>query len=1070
MRGDRSSTCRGENTPGRYPSALVETPAPSRPAAPAVVAVMVTRNPGPWFDEALSSLAAQDYSNLAVLVIDAASDTDPTARVASVLPDAYVLRLDDNPGFGTAANHVREVVDGAAFYCFLHDDAAPTPRALTTMVGEALRSNAGVVGSKLVQWDDERRLLQVGESADKTGERATTVEPGELDQEQHDAVRDVFVVPGGCTLVRSDLFDAIGGYDEGIDLLNDDLSLCWRAHVAGGRVVVAPDAVVRHLEALAHRSAIEERRLRIMRHRIRTMLISYGRWHRVRVVPQALFVGVLEVLYSLLVGRRGQAADVVRAWRWNLRRRDEIAAWRHRVHDFRQVPDAEIRRLQLRGSARVVRFARGQNRGGSRSDRLQASFRRGVEGVRDGSLRWSIGAWVVTFLIVTFGSRHLVLEPIAAVGGFAPFDASPTDLLDAYLSGWRDVGLGTESPAPTAFGLFGAAGVLFLGAMGTLRQVLILGSLVAGLIGAYRLLRPARSVHAQAVALVVYGATPLAYDSIAAADWGALTIYGATPWILGLLARIAGFEPFDSAVDARSGAPSRRLVSTERIHTLRGRVVALALLVALVAAIEPAIVVVVAAAVVGLSIGAILVGTTSRLVRLVSGAGAALALAVVLHLPWAFEFVLPGATWEMVVGQGSPTAVSLVQLLRFDVGPVGSSTLVIGLPLAATLPLFIAREWRFEWAVRAWCVALTMVGLAWADVRGWLPVAAPSPEAMLAPAAMALAVAVAMGVIAFERDLREHGFGWRQVATVGAGVALLIGAFPTMFDAGNGRWYLPSSGLESTFSFFDDEEPGFRVLWMGDPVVLPLDGHRLADDVVYATSDDGLPSLTDRWPGSPPGSTQLIEDSVNAALDGQTSRLGRMLAPMAIRYIVLPNAAAPRPLGGPQRPVDPELVDTLAGQLDLAEIAVNPSYVVYRNEAALPARASLAPDAGDGTIFDVDATDLAGAAAVLGQRTGDTTFEGPVDGDRLVLHSATAADGWGLDVDGRAAPRTKLFGWADGYEIDEGGDAVLRYDTSPLRYGVVLLQLVFWALASTALYRSTRWDQDAVLPTPEPSR
>ncbi len=1029
---------------------------------------MVTRNPGPWFDESLSSLAAQDYSNLAVLVIDAASDTDPTARVASVLPDAYVLRLEDNPGYGAAANRVREVVDGAAFYCFLHDDAAPTPRAITTMVGEALRSNAGVVGSKLVQWDDVQRLLQVGESADKTGERASGVDPGELDQEQHDAVRDVFVVPGASTLVRSDLFEAIGGYDEGIDLLNDDLSLCWRAHVAGGRVVVAPDAVVRHLEALGDRSPIEERRVRIMRHRIRTMLICYSRWHRIRVVPQAVLVAVLEVLYSSVVGRRGQAVDVVRAWRWNLQRRNEIKTWRVKVQGFRTVPDAEIRRLQLRGSARVVRFVRGQNRGGSRSDRIQTSLRRGVDGVRDGSLRWTIAAWAITFSIVAFGSRHLLLEPIAAVGGFAPFDASPTELFRAYLSGWRDVGLGTESPAPTALGLLGIAGVAFVGAMGTVRQVVLLGSLVAGLVGAYRLLRPARSIHAQAVALVVYGACPLAYDAIAAADWGALTIYGATPWILGLLGRIGGFAPFGDLAPDDTVALSRRIVPTARIHTFRGRIVALALLVAVVGAVDPAIVPIVVATVTGLAVGSLLVGGSRGVVRLVAGSAAGLGLAIVLHLPWAFEFMLPGATWDMVVGTSSTRTVSLAQLLRFDVGPVGSSALVIGLPLAALLPLFIARDWRFEWAVRAWCVALTMVGLAWADGQDWLPLATPSPVALLAPAAMALGVAVAMGVIAFEIDLRVHGFGWRQAAAVFAGLALVIGAFPTMFDTGNGRWYLPSSGLESTFGFLDDEDPGYRVLWIGDPVVLPLSGFRFADGVSYATSDDGLPTLTDEWPGSPQGSTQLIEDSLGAAVEGQTSRLGRMLAPMAVRYIVLPNAAAPRPLGGLQRPADPELVDALAGQLDLVEIAVSASYVVYRNDAALPARATLAPEAGDGTIFDVGASDLAGASAVLDDRSGATTFEGPLEGG-TVLHSAAAGDGWRLEVDGRAAPRTKLFGWADGYDAGEGGTGVLRYDTSPLRYGVVLVQIAFWVLAIVALYRSTRWRGDAALPVPEVS-
>ncbi|HEY4376988.1 MAG TPA: glycosyltransferase family A protein, partial [Acidimicrobiales bacterium] len=75
-------------------------------AVPPVVAVMVTHDPGDWFEDTLQSLADQTYPDLSVLVIDAASAVDPTARIAARLPTAYVRRLDDNPGYSAAANEV----------------------------------------------------------------------------------------------------------------------------------------------------------------------------------------------------------------------------------------------------------------------------------------------------------------------------------------------------------------------------------------------------------------------------------------------------------------------------------------------------------------------------------------------------------------------------------------------------------------------------------------------------------------------------------------------------------------------------------------------------------------------------------------------------------------------------------------------------------------------------------------------------------------------------------------------------------------------------------------------------
>src|SRR3546814_12489298 len=86
-RARRRRRLRDPDQPDRYPAPLVETPAPSRPAAPAVVAVVVTRAPGPWLERAADALAAQDHSHLAVLFIDAASDTYQTPQVARPLPD-----------------------------------------------------------------------------------------------------------------------------------------------------------------------------------------------------------------------------------------------------------------------------------------------------------------------------------------------------------------------------------------------------------------------------------------------------------------------------------------------------------------------------------------------------------------------------------------------------------------------------------------------------------------------------------------------------------------------------------------------------------------------------------------------------------------------------------------------------------------------------------------------------------------------------------------------------------------------------------------------------------------------
>ena len=331
--------------------------------APAVVAVIVTHDPGPWFEETLQSLAAQDYPELSVLVLDAGSVVDPTPRVAAILPGAFVRRLPENRGFAATADTVLGMVAGASHLLLCHDDVALDSDVVHVLVEESFRSNAGVVGPKLVSWDDPSRLLHVGMAVDKGGAVVDRVEPGEVDHGQHDAVQDVFLAPGGCLLVRADLFAELGGFDPSVVALGDDLDLCWRAQVAGARVVVAPAARVRHLERLAAGARplpLGAPSLQALqrRHELRIVLIAYSRFHLLRVLPQLLLLSAGEMVVSLFTGNRRRVGAVWHAWRWNWSSRKDLRAARAALAERRRLGDVDVRRLQLHGSARLAKYLR----------------------------------------------------------------------------------------------------------------------------------------------------------------------------------------------------------------------------------------------------------------------------------------------------------------------------------------------------------------------------------------------------------------------------------------------------------------------------------------------------------------------------------------------------------------------------------------------------------------------------------------------------------------------------------------------------------------------------------------
>ena len=182
-------------------------------------------------------------------MIDVGADDATQERVAALLPEAHFARMPAGTGFADAANKGLEMVEQVAHVLICHDDVVLEPDAVQLLLEEAYRSNAGLTCPKFVMWDAPDRLASVGMGADHLGVAHQLVEPGELDQGQHDAAREVFLAPSGAVLVRTDLWRALGGFNPGAGSPVEDLDLCWRAQLAGARVVVAPQARARHLEA-----------------------------------------------------------------------------------------------------------------------------------------------------------------------------------------------------------------------------------------------------------------------------------------------------------------------------------------------------------------------------------------------------------------------------------------------------------------------------------------------------------------------------------------------------------------------------------------------------------------------------------------------------------------------------------------------------------------------------------------------------------------------------------------------------------------------------------------------------
>ncbi|MCP3912258.1 MAG: glycosyltransferase [Actinomycetia bacterium] len=1025
--------------PGPVPTSLA--------AVPAVVVVMVARDPGPWFEATLGGIADQDYSNLSVLVVDAASEIDPTPRVHGVLPQAFVRRLDHNPGFGPAVNVAIDAVSGADFLLICHDDIELTPNTVRVLVEEAFRNNAAILGPKIVDWQHPNELLQVGLEADKFGVSAPIAEPHELDQEQYDAVRDVFHLPGAATLVRADLFRELGGFDPEITFLGEDLDLCWRAHVMGARVLVVPDAVCRHLEALGGRRPADDRRRLQFRHRMRTMGVVYTPLSKIRVFPQLAVLIAVEMLYSVLVGRVGHARDLWSAFTWNLSRTRDTRRRHRQLDRLRQVPDSEVRRLQARGSARLTAFVRGQiGVGDDRRDRVAETIRRLRSSVDSAARRDAVVAIGVLTLIVLVGSRQLLTGGIPTIGELAPLGDDARDLLGAWFTSYRTDGLGAVAAAPSLFFPVGLLGHVFLGRTGLLHTVVVLGALPLGAVGAWRLGRSMGSSRAAAVATVVHVGVAVPWNALESGRWNGLAAWAAAPWVLRLLAASLGAEPFT------------------RRDALWSPGVRLALVLALTALVAPVVVPVTVGVAAAFILGSILSGRLGGIPRLVVAVVVGAVGALLLHLPWAVDLITGGSdaseVWAMVVGArpAGPDGLGFGEILRLDTGSSASSVLTWFLLAGAAYPLLLGRGWRLAWATRWWTIATVGWLWVWAVERGWVEVAAPAHEVVLGVVAAALAGCAALGMTVFTVDLREYHFGWRQVASVLALTAVLVGVLPMVGAAAGGRWSTPSRDIAHAAAFLAEEvaEEPFRVAWVGTEAAV-AGGWPVFGEVRVQVTPAGTPEVGDVLPSVPTGRSDLLVDALEASFAGRTSRLGELLAPLGVRYVVVQLEPSPAPYAFDAPPLPPRVVDGLTRQLDLTTRIVDPTLLVFENSSwvGMRAEADLVAPEDVGGLAALDRVMITDPTSVLPQKDGTSTWTGPIGGRDVFVAEDPAAD-WRLEVDGRVTEGESLADAAVVFRQPGTGTGELVASGAGIRWVVAGAQTVLWLLVLLAVARARR--------------
>ena len=200
-----------------------------------------------------------------VIVVDNASADGSAAAVRARFPSATVIENAENVGFSRANNQGLRRARGA-YALILNSDAevaAGGVEALAALLDD--RPDVGIAGPRTrfadgriqvsfgpmlaprAEWRQRRLVQGVGRG-----------DPGALRQAEALAAteHEPAWVSGSCMLARRRAIDAVGLFDEGFFLYEEDVDLCLRVRAAGWRVVYTPAAeAVHHLGSSMDRGA-----------------------------------------------------------------------------------------------------------------------------------------------------------------------------------------------------------------------------------------------------------------------------------------------------------------------------------------------------------------------------------------------------------------------------------------------------------------------------------------------------------------------------------------------------------------------------------------------------------------------------------------------------------------------------------------------------------------------------------------------------------------------------------------------------------------------------------------------
>ncbi len=1010
----------------------------------------------------------QTHSVSRIVGVDTGSQDRSGATLTELLGQDAVFGMDPDTGYGTAITRALQhpaaggpapgsrdaPVPGTEWIWLLHDDCEPAADALEHLLNAAGRSRSvAVLGPKLKDLSDRRVVREAGITTDRAGRRLTGVEPGEIDQGQHDGSRAVLAVSSAGMLIRREVWDQLGGFDPNLPLFRDDIDFCWRAHAAGYEVRVITDAVVYHRELSARQirrtpAAGGHPGLLDRRSALYVFAVNLPLRPMLGVVGGCLAGSAVRAAYFLITKQQRKAAAHLGAVAWMLRhplllRRERRRRAADRKHGYAvlrgQLPRGRTLARLAESAAGLLSRGSGYDSGGLHHAVVDEPGDDLPLPATDSVIRRVLtspgfllfAGLAVIALVAERSLTGSVLSGSATLGGGAlvPAWGGAGSLWHEYLAGYHDTGMGSAASTPPYVGVMAALATMLGGKPWLATDVLVLGCVPAAGVTAFLATRRLTPVLAARIWIAAsYALLPVATGAVAAGRIGTAAAFVLLPLIGIMVGRILTGPP---------RAARRAAWAAGLLTAIAAAFVPLAWPVAVIAAL----------------------GTVAAWhwlgPRTVFNAAIVAVVPAVILIPWTFHLVASPSAFFGEAGLARPglAAAGLrpESLLLLSPGGPGlpPAWVTAGLVLPAFCALLVRRRTTLVYA--GWGIALygLIMALAVSRVRVTPPQGGtavsvwPGIAIAIAAAGLLLAATPLIEAVAHPRSGdpaggRRLGADWRFLATV-AGLAVAVSA-PALAA---GYWL--ADGLGGPVAAASPQIlPAFvAATAAGQDRTRTLVLRQAGGALSYAVLRDADPLLGEPELAQAASSTRALDGvvaSLSAAGGGDAGDTGHALSQFDIGYVLLPA------------PIDQALARQLDAAAGLEPLTQASSYYLWQVS---------------GTVARVRVLVAGGTAvAVPSGPVGVNAVIAPDTSGTLVL--AEPAGGWSATLNGKPLRRlaAPVDGWAQGFVLPAGGGRLIITRSATARDvslgGEAAALLAVFVLALPGTRSSVAADSDAV--------